>query len=209
MAGAGLRRVTPVYLLAKSRQATLFASGAVAATAVAIALGQSSRWVITRDGALGVPLPLVVGMCGAMGMICLAEPNPELIAALPRPRWHARGWVAGYVWAVCAVAVGATVLVAPGLASASIRNTALALTSTFLVGLWRPLVAWVPTTMFFALSWFYGTPAYGGSPAWWALPVHPPAWSGALAGVLLALSACSLWVGAPGVAERCRRRGGR
>lgn len=113
-------------------------------TLVGCALGPDSRAVITRDGALGEPLPFVVALCGAAAMVCLVEPAPELTTTMPRRPWQTRAVRAGFVLAAGTSAVAVTNLVAPGLTAATARNALLALTVTFLVALWQPLLSGYP-----------------------------------------------------------------
>ncbi len=185
----------------------------MAATAVltlaGCALGPDSRAVITRDGALGEPLPFVVALCGAAAMVCLVEPAPELTTTMPRRPWQTRAVRAGFVLAACTGAVAVTNLVAPGLTAATARNALLALTVTFLVALWQPLLSWVPTSTYLALSWFYGTATADDAARAWAVPAQPPDWPITGAWATIALTAAVVWVLTPRQVGGCTWGGGR
>ncbi len=166
-------------------------------TLVGCALGPDSRAVITRDGALGEPLPFIVALCGAAAMVCLVEPAPELTTTMPRRPWQTRAVRAGLVLAACTSTVAVANLVAPGLTAATARNVLLALTVTFLVSLWQPLLSWVPTSTYLALSWFYGTATADDAARAWAVPAQPPSWPVTGAWAVIALAAAIVWVLTP------------
>ena len=185
------------WLLLRSHSAPAFLLTASAITVVACALGPGSRVVITRDGALGQPLPFVLPLAAVAAMICLIEPALELTATMPRRPRQVRAMLAGFIVTGSVAAVAVSGLVAPALVPASARNVLLALTVTFVVALWQPLLSWVPTSVCLAISWFYGTATYDDGARSWALPAQPPdRW---LTGIcaLAALAAAALWVYRP------------
>lgn len=189
-----MRPLRSLRLILRSYGARPFLAATAVLTLVGCALGPESRSVITRDGALGEPLPFVLALTGVAAMVCLVEVAPELGSTMPRPRWQARAVRANFVVAGCAVAVAASGIVGWGLAAATARNALLALTVTFLVACWRPLVSWVPTSVYLALSWFRGTATADDAARSWALPAHPPSWPVTGVCAVSALIAATVWV---------------
>jgi len=186
-----------LWLVLRSYGARAYMAATAVLTLVGCALGPDSRAVITRDGALGEPLPFVVALCGAAAMVCLVEPAPELTTTMPRRPWQTRAVRAGFVLAACTGAVAVTNLVAPGLTAATARNALLSLTVTFLVALWQPLLSWLPTSTYLALSWFYGTATADDAARAWAVPAQPPSWPVTGAWAVIALAAAIVWVLTP------------
>lgn len=194
------------WLLVRSHRALPFLVATALITAVGAALGPGGRVVITRDGALGEPLPFVLALVGVAAMVCLVEPLPELTTTMPRQPRHIRARVAGFVVAGCCAAAALSGVVAPGLTAATARNVCLALAVTFLVALWQPMLAWVPTSVLLALSWFYGTATYDDAALAWAIPAHAPDWRSTGLWALIALAAGTVWVMAPRVSAGVRPR---
>lgn len=182
------------WLLLRSYSVTTYLLATLAATVLGSALGPGSQVVITRDGALGEPLPFVLAICGVAAMVCLVEPAPELTDTMPRPPWQTRTVLVVFVVAGCLAAVAVSSVAAPGLSAATARNVFLALAVTFLAALWKPLVAWVPTSAYLAVSWFYGTATYDDGARAWAIPAQPPEWRTAGMWALIALMAAMMWV---------------
>lgn len=178
----------------RSYSVTTYLLATLAATVLGSALGPGSQVVITRDGALGEPLPFVLAICGVAAMVCLVEPAPELTDTMPRPPWQTRTVRVVLVVAGCLAAVAVSSFAAPGLSAATARNVFLALAVTFLAALWKPLVAWVPTSAYLAVSWFYGTATYDDGARAWAIPAQPPEWRTAGMWALIALMAAMMWV---------------
>ena len=195
------------WLLLRSHSATAFLLATAVATVVGCWLGPESRVVVTRDGALGEPLPFVLALSGVAAMVCLVDPAPELTGTMPRRSWQTRTVLAGLVVAVCLAAVAVSWTAAPGLGASTARNVFLALAVTFVVALWRPLVAWVPTSVYLALSWFYGTATSDDAAGAWAVPAQPPDWRTTGLWALVALVAAASWVVVPGRARGARRVG--
>lgn len=198
-----------LWLVLRSYGASAYLSAAAALTFVGCALGPDSRAVITRDGALGEPLPFVVALSGAAAMVCLVEPAPELTSTMPRRPWQTRAVLVTFVVAGCACAVAVSGLAAPGLSAATARNVLLALAVTFLVALWQPLLSWVPTSVYLALSWFFGTATADDAARAWAVPAQPPDWRMTGVCAAVALTAALVWVLSPrqfGHSQRPRRR---
>lgn len=189
-----MRPLSGRWLLLRSHGAPKFLVASAVLTLVGCALGPDSRSVITRDGALGEPLPFVVALTGVAAMVCLTEPCPELSGTMPRPRWQARAVRVGFVAAGCTAAVGLSGLVAPGLTAATARNVLIAVTVTLLMALWRPLLAWVPTSAYLILSWFRGTATADDAARAWAVPAQPPNWPITGAFAAAALVAAVVWV---------------
>lgn len=185
------------WLFLRSHSAVAYLVATLMVTLVGCALGPQSRIVITRDGALGEPLPFVLALSGVAAMVCLVEPAPELTITLPRQPWQTRMIVVSFVGAGCGAAVTLSSFAAPGLGAATTRNVLVALAVTFSVALWQPLVSWVPTSLYLALSWFYGTATYDDAARAWAVPAQPPDWSLTGAWALVALTAMAAWVLAP------------
>lgn len=183
-----------VWLLLRSHAAVPYVLAVTVITVVACLLGPDSRTVITRDGALGVPLPFVLTLIGVVAMVALGDPEHELTTTMPRPSWQPRALIAAFVTVVSCASVTVSSAIAPGLTAASARNVLVALVIAFTVALWRPLLSWIPTTMYLALSWFYGTPTYDDSARAWAIPAHPPDWSSAFAWGCIAVVAAGVWV---------------
>ena len=194
-----------LWLVLRSYGTRAYLVGTAVLTLAGCALGPDSRAVITRDGALGEPLPLVVALSGAAAMVCLVEPAPELTSTMPRRPWQTRADRAGFVVAGCAVAVAVSRLAAPGLTAATARNVLLALAVTFLVALWQPLLSWIPTSSYLALSWFYGTATADDAARAWAIPAQPPDWAMTGVWAAVALTAAVGWVRLPRPAGRSRR----
>jgi len=194
-----------LWLVLRSYGARAYLAATAVLTLVGCALGPDSRAVITRDGALGEPLPFVVALCGAAAMVCLLEPAPELTTTMPRRPWQTRAVRAGFVVAGCTGAVAVSNLAAPGLTAATARNVLLALTVTFLVSLWQPLLSWVPTSSYLALSWFYGTATADDAARAWAVPAQPPSWPITGSWAAIALTAAVVWVLTPRQVGRSRR----
>lgn len=192
------------WLLLRAHSATAYLVATSVVTLVGFALGPGSRVVITRDGALGEPLPLVLALCGVAAMVCLTEPAPELATTMPRQMWQIRTMLACFVVTGCGVAVALSSLAAPGLAAATARNVLLALAATFLVARWQPLVSWVPTSLYLALSWFYGTATYDDAARAWAVPVQSPDWRTTGIWAVVALAAAAMWVLTPRTAAHVR-----
>lgn len=189
-----MRPVRGPWLLLRSYSVTTYLLATLAATVLGSALGPGSQVVITRDGALGEPLPFVLAICGVAAMVCLVEPAPELTDTMPRPPWQTRTVLVVFVVAGCLAAVAVSSVAAPGLSAATARNVFLALAVTFLAALWKPLVAWVPTSAYLAVSWFYGTATYDDGARAWAIPAQPPEWRTAGMWALIALMAAMMWV---------------
>lgn len=189
-----MRPMSAIWLLMRSHSAIPYLLAVTVITVVACLLGPDSRTVITRDGAIGVPLPFVLALIGVATMVCLGDPEPELTSTMPRPAWQPRTAIFLFVVLVSWASVTVSSVVAPGLTAASARNVLVALAVAFTAALWRPLLSWVPTTMYLALSWFYGTPTYGGSARAWAIPAQPPDWSGTLVWGCIALVTAGAWV---------------
>ena len=189
-----------LYLRSHSAVSNLVATGAV--TLVGCALGPSSRVISTRDGALGEPLPFVLAFAGVTGMICLVDPAPDLSLTMPRSHRSTRALLAAFVLIAAAMPVVVSVGVAPDLTAATTRNVMLALTLTFLVGLLRPLLAWIPTTAYLCVSWFYGTATLDDAALPWAVPAHPPDWSTGVLWCGLAIASGVAWVLASPVGRR-------
>lgn len=183
-----------VWLLLRSHAAIPYVLAAIVITGLACLLGPDSRTVVTRDGAVGVPLPFVLTLIGVVAMVALGDPEPELTTTMPRPSWQSRAVIVAFVAAVSCASVAVSSVAAPGLTAASARNVLVALAIAFTAALWRPLLSWVPTTMYVALSWFYGTPTHGDSARTWAVPAHPPDWSGTLVWGCIALVTAGAWV---------------
>lgn len=179
----------------------------IVATVTGCALGPGSRVVITRDGALGEPMPFVLALCGVAAMVCLVEPAPELTDTMPRTPRETRSLLVVFILLVCAAAVGVSSLLAPGLSAATTRNVLVALTVTFLVGWWKPLAAWIPNSAYLALSWFEGTPTYDDSARIWAVPAQAPDWPITAAWAIFALGAALVWALAPRSARVLHRAG--
>lgn len=192
-----MRPLSGLWLLLRSYRAVAYLAATSVVTLVGCALGPGSRVVITRDGALGEPLPFVLALTGAAAMVCLVEPAPELTTTMPRRPWQTRAILAGFVVAGCTCAVAVSSLTAPGLSAATARNVLVALAVTFLVALWQPLLAWVPTTTYLALSWFYGTATSDDAARAWAVPARPPDWPMTTAWAAVALAAVVVWVLTP------------
>jgi len=204
-----VRPLTGLWLLVRSYEASAYLAATAVLTLVGCALGPDSRAVITRDGALGEPLPFVVALSGAAAMVCLVEPAPELTSTMPRRPWQIRAVRAGFVVAGCTCAVAVARLAAPGLTAATARNVLIALTMTFLVGLWQPLLSWLPTSTYLALSWLYGTATADDAARAWAVPAQPPDWPMTGIWAAIALTAALVWVLSPrqvGHSRRPRRR---
>jgi hypothetical protein len=191
-----------LWLLLRSHSARAYLAATAAVTLLGCALGPESRVVITRDGALGEPLPFVVALSGVTAMVCLVGPAPELVTTMPRSSLQIRAVPACFVVVGGCAAVAVSGLVAPGLVAATARNVFLALAVTFLVALWRPLLAWVPTSAYLALSWFYGTATYDDAARAWAIPAQPPGWRAAGISAAVAIAAGAAWVLKPKVARR-------
>lgn len=165
--------------------------------------------MITRDGALGEPLPFVVALSGAAAMVCLVEQGPELTSTMPRRPWQTRAVRAGFVVAGCTGAVGVSRLAAPGLTAATARNVLLVLAVTFLIALWQPLVSWVPNSLYLTLSWFNGTATADDAARAWAVPAQPPSWPTTGVWAAIALTAAVVWVLTPRQVGRSRLPRGR
>lgn len=198
-----------LWLLLRSYGASAYLAATAVLTLVGCALGPGSRAVITRDGALGEPLPFILALSGAAAMVCLVEPAPELTTTMPRRPWQTRAVRAGFVVAGCTGAVGVSRLAAPGLTAATARNVLIALAVTFLVGVWQPLLSWVPTSSYLALSWFYGTATADDAARAWAVPAQPPSWPITGAWAAIALAAAIVWVLTPRQVGRSRLPRGR
>lgn len=201
--------VKGIWLLLRSHAAITYLAAVAVVIGAGSALGPDSRTVITRDGATGEPLPFVLAMTGVVAMVCLVDPAPELTTTMPRPAWQLRAAQASFVAGVSLASVALSSVVAPGLAAATARNVLLALTVAFIVALWHPSVSWVPTSIYLALSWFYGTATYDDGVRAWAIPAQGPDWLTAAVWVVIAFTAASLWtLGLPAVRSRQVSRAG-
>lgn len=190
--------MTGPWLFLRSHFATAYLVATSVVTLVACALGPESRVVITRDGALGEPLPFVLALSGVTAMVCLVEPAPELTTTMPRRPRQTRMILASFIFTTSGLAVALSSLVAPDLVAATARNVFLALSVTFLVARWQPLLSWVPTSAYLALSWFYGTATYDDGARAWALPAHSPEWWITVVCGVVALVTAAIWVHTPG-----------
>lgn len=192
------------WLFLRSHSAPAYLVATAVVTLVGFAMGPGSRTVITRDGAIGEPLPFVLALCGVTAMVCLIEPAPELTTTMPRQPWQTRTTLALFVITGCVAAMAVSSLAAPGLLAATGRNVLFALTVTFLVALWQPLLSWVPTSLYLALSWFYGTATYDDGARAWAVPAQPPDWRTTGIWAAVALAAAITWVLTPRTPSRPR-----
>lgn len=194
------------WLLLRSHAATPYLGAVAVITLLGCALGPDSQSVVTRDGAVGVPLPFVLTLTGVVAMLCLIDPAPELTTSMPRPPWQSRAVRVGFILVVSAACVAVAHVVAPGLTAATVRNLMLALAVVWVIGLWRPWVSWLPTAVLLAMSWFFGTPTYDDTARVWAIPAQPPSWSSAAAWTVVALMAAIIWTLRPGLRARGHHR---
>lgn len=182
------------YLLLRSLSLLPSATVATALSLIALGLGPYERTVMLRDGVVGHPMPLVLGL-GALATLPLwdhaADRNAE---SLPRSSRVIRCVRSGAVLTISAIPyiVSAS---APWLSSAVIRNLSLGIVALALGGLFDAApVAGTAWSGYLAASWFFGTPGYGEPAAAWAIPVSPPDPGLAVATFVLALSVLAAYI---------------
>lgn len=188
----------------RSYGAASFLGATCVLTFLGCALGPGSRYVITRNGALGEPLPFVLALTGVAAMVCLGEPAQQLVRTMARPSWQGRLVRVSFVFLTCGIAVTVSAMVGWALAPATVRNASIALAITFTVSCWRPLLAWVPTSAYLVLSWFRGTATFDHGAASWAVPAKPPDWAMAGYCSLGAMMAATVWIWFRSYKDRAR-----
>lgn len=197
--------MSAVWLLLRSYRAFAYVACAAILTLVGLLLGPGPRSVMVRDGAIGEPLVFIIALVGSASMACLGPPR-ELDSVVPMPRKQTAGLRAAFVFLITIASSIASAPLAPGLAPATLRNAMMALALTFIASIWHPQIAWLPSTTYLILSWFYGTPVVGDTPRAWALPAHPPSWGSALTWILVALAAAICWSWIAGTRPRSSTR---
>lgn len=197
------------YLLLRSLSLLPSASLATALSLIALGLGPYERAVMLRDGAVGHPMPLVLGL-GALATLPLwdhaADRNAE---SLPRSPRVIRCVRSGAVLAVSVIPCIVTAS-APWLSSAVITNLSLGIVALALGGLFDAApVAGIALSAYLAASWFFGTPGYGEPAAAWSIPVRPPDPGLAVATFLLALAVLAAYVSIGPLRGSARERDGK